>query len=138
MPYTCVFYRSHHPKATTQMQQKVEYVIFPFKPAILFILWTYWFHFMYMNVLPLCVHLHCICAWWPWRSEEGVGPPGTTVTDGCEVPWLFETLQQQQILLVAKLFLKLLKDENTRKVNIHIYAYISMHANSIYMHAYLT
>lgn len=31
------------------------------------------FIFMYMSVLPVCVFVHCLCAWSPRRPEEGIG-----------------------------------------------------------------
>lgn len=41
----------------------------------------------FMNVLPICVSVHHICAWYPQRSKEGTSSPGTGVTVGCETPW---------------------------------------------------
>ena len=32
----------------------------------------------------MCV-IHHLCAWCLWRSEEGIGSPGTKVTDDCEL-----------------------------------------------------
>lgn len=52
-----------------------------------------------------CFFLHiCMCAhvsMCPWTSEEGVGSPGTGVTDGCEPPCICRELNggplQQQL-----------------------------------------
>lgn len=35
-------------------------------------------------VLPEIMYVHHVCAWCPWRSEEGVGSPGPGVKDGYE------------------------------------------------------
>ena len=37
--------------------------------------------FMRMGILPSYISVH---AWCPWRSEKGVRPPGTGVTEGCK------------------------------------------------------
>lgn len=39
-------------------------------------------YFYYFKIMCICAH-ECRC---PWRSEEGIGPPGAGVTDDCEPP----------------------------------------------------
>ena len=43
---------------------------------------------LYLCVCLLCLHVsvHHICAWYPWRPEEGGRCPGAGATDGCEPP----------------------------------------------------
>lgn len=36
--------------------------------------------------LRICVCTHACARVCPWRTEEGVGSPGTVVTSGCEPP----------------------------------------------------
>lgn len=48
-----------------------SYVIFNFLNIL---------YFMCMNALLADMSVHHICAWFPRRSEEGVGSPGTGVT----------------------------------------------------------
>lgn len=47
--------------------------------------------FMYMNVLSACVYVHRVRVLFPRESEEGIGCPGTRVSDGCEWPVSAET-----------------------------------------------
>lgn len=54
------------------------------------------FTFMYMAVLAACIFMHHIHAWYPWRSEEGTGFPGTGVIDG--VNHYVGTGKQSQVL----------------------------------------
>lgn len=42
----------------------------------------------------LCKCTHCIHAWYLRKPGEGVGPPGTRVTDICEPPWMLGTESQ--------------------------------------------
>lgn len=42
--------------------------------------------FFYMCVLPSCMDVDCMCAWWPWRWEECVTFLETRVTASCEPP----------------------------------------------------
>lgn len=61
-----------------------------------------WF-FMYVYALPVCVYGHYICVWSLQRSQEGIGGPGTRVTNGCEIPcgcWKLDLgpSQEQQVL----------------------------------------
>ena len=37
-----------------------------------------------MSALPACMLVHCMPSWWLWRTEVGIGAPGTRVVDGCE------------------------------------------------------
>lgn len=39
---------------------------------------------MYMGTLPLCMSMHHVYAWCPWRLEEGFGSPENGVTDSGE------------------------------------------------------
>jgi hypothetical protein len=41
------------------------------------------FRFIY-SILGMSISVHHISAWCPQRSEEGVGFPGTRVTDSCK------------------------------------------------------
>lgn len=38
-----------------------------------------------MGVLPACIHAHHIRIWCPWRPVEGIGFPGTGITDSYEL-----------------------------------------------------
>ena len=40
--------------------------------------------FVCVDVLPTCMHLYCMSNWFPQKSEEAIGSPGTVVTDGYE------------------------------------------------------
>jgi hypothetical protein len=44
------------------------------------------FYFMCVSILLACMYMYHMFAWYPCRPEEGVGCPGTEVTDGCELP----------------------------------------------------
>ena len=44
------------------------------------------FYFMQTDVLPADMYMYYIYAWCPRKSEEGIGFPGTGVTDGCRLP----------------------------------------------------
>lgn len=39
---------------------------------------------MCISVLPSCVHVCHVYAWWPWRSKEGIGSPEIGLKDGCQ------------------------------------------------------
>ena len=39
-----------------------------------------------MNVLPACMYMHHMCAWYPGMTEEGIGSPRAGVIDGYESP----------------------------------------------------
>lgn len=41
---------------------------------------------MCMSVWAASMSMYHMHAWCPWKAEEGVGFPGTGVTDGCELP----------------------------------------------------
>lgn len=43
-------------------------------------------YFMCMSVLPACIYVCHMRAWFLQRSEAGVGSPGTRAMDGCEPP----------------------------------------------------
>lgn len=51
-----------------------------------------------VNVLPTCVYVFRVCAWWSQRPEEGTGPLGAGVTDGCELPMSTPSNQCSQLL----------------------------------------
>ena len=40
---------------------------------------------MCMGVLPACMYMYHMCAWYLRRPEEGVRVPGIGVTDGFEL-----------------------------------------------------
>jgi hypothetical protein len=44
------------------------------------------FYFMCMNVLTAYMSMYDMCAWSLQMPEEGVGSPGTGITNGCELP----------------------------------------------------
>lgn len=53
------------------------------------------------------MYVHCMCAWHPLRSEEGIGFPETSVRDGCGPPhgcWELNQgpLQEKQVFLTAE------------------------------------
>lgn len=35
----------------------------------------------------VCMYVHYMQAWLPWRSEEGIQSPGARVSNDCEPPW---------------------------------------------------
>lgn len=41
---------------------------------------------MYMGTLPALLSVHCVHMWGPWKPKEGMGFPGTGVTDSYELP----------------------------------------------------
>lgn len=41
---------------------------------------------MWMNILPACMLVHLVRAWYPQRPEEGFGSPRTGAPGGCETP----------------------------------------------------
>lgn len=41
---------------------------------------------MWTAILPLCMFVHHIHAWCPWKLEESVRSPGTNLTDSCGCP----------------------------------------------------
>lgn len=58
--------------------------------------------------LPICMHLHHMCSWCPWRPKEGVRSPVTSVPDGFELLcglWRLQPgpRQDQQMLLTVDL-----------------------------------
>lgn len=42
--------------------------------------------FMCVNVLPTYMSVHCVHAWYSYRSDEGIGSLRAGVTDGYELP----------------------------------------------------
>lgn len=44
------------------------------------------FCFMSMSILTSCMYMYHMHAWWPIRSEKGVGSPKTGVTDSSKLP----------------------------------------------------
>ena len=40
--------------------------------------------FKCINVLPACIYVYHMYAWYPWRSEESIRSLGTGVMNGCE------------------------------------------------------
>lgn len=61
-----------------------------------------------MNILPLRMSVHYMSVWCPRRPEEGIGSPGTGVTDDWESPcgcWESNPvpLVEQQVFLTAQL-----------------------------------
>ena len=41
------------------------------------------FNLCVLVFFPACISVYCIYSWGPEKPEEGVGYPGTEVTDGC-------------------------------------------------------
>lgn len=77
-----------------------------------------------MFFFSACIGAHYVYAWYPWRSEEGTGYPGTGIMDSYESPcgcWESNSdpLQQQQVLLTTEpsLWLPRLSILYTRKVS---------------------
>ena len=59
-----------------------------------------------MGVLFACLSMYHVCAWCLWWPEEGIGSPGTGVTDSCELPcgcWELNPgpLEEQSVLLTT-------------------------------------
>lgn len=53
-------------------------------------------------------HMH---AWHALRSDDGIRSPGTVIMNGCDLPCRYQEmnlclLQNQQVLLVAELFIQ--------------------------------
>lgn len=42
-------------------------------------------YFVALNLLPVCVSVHHVCASCPWRPEEGARFPGTGIADASAV-----------------------------------------------------
>jgi hypothetical protein len=66
-----------------------------------------------MSVLPPWVPMCRLCAWFPWRPEEGVGLPTTGVPDDYELRdgcWESNSgpLEEQSVLLTTESSLQLL------------------------------
>ena len=59
-----------------------------------------------MIVLPTCMSMYYVCAWYLWRPEEDVGSPETGITNGFESPCECWELNlgplQEQMLLMAE------------------------------------
>lgn len=69
-----------------------------------------------MGVLHPCTFVYQMCAWCPWRSEEGARSPGTEITHGCEfcgTMWVLRIKPRSsgraQVLLTAEPSLQLLQ-----------------------------
>lgn len=45
-----------------------------------------YFYLICKTVLPKCIYIHHICAWYPRRLEGDIGSPGARDTYGCETP----------------------------------------------------
>jgi len=61
-----------------------------------------------MNVLPVCMSVHCMHTWHPQRLEEGIGSPGAEGTDSCEPLGGFwelnaSPLEEQPVFLATEL-----------------------------------
>lgn len=59
-----------------------------------------------MGLWPVFMSVHSVCVCWLWKSEKGVGSPGTGVTNGCEQPcgcWKLSpgSLEKQTVLLTT-------------------------------------
>lgn len=58
---------------------------------------------MYMSILPVCMYVFHVHAWYLWKSEEGIGSLYIGVIDGygplCECwEWILGPLQEQVLL----------------------------------------
>lgn len=49
---------------------------------------------MNVNILPAYIPMHYMCAWGPWREEEGFASSGTGNMDGYKPPCGFWDLNQ--------------------------------------------
>ena len=60
---------------------------------------------MWMSVLLVYMYVYHVCAWCPWKSEEGVRSPETGVMDSWEPPcqsWELNPVPlQEQVLLTV-------------------------------------
>jgi hypothetical protein len=59
--------------------------------------------FLFMGVLPACMSVYHVHAWCPQWLEEGIGSPGTRITDDFELLcgcWELNlgSLEEQQVL----------------------------------------
>ena len=50
---------------------------------LLIIYWVYCYIFLHV-----CMSVHSVYSWCPWRPEEGIVFPGTKIIDGCEPLWI--------------------------------------------------
>jgi hypothetical protein len=63
--------------------------------------------FVCMNVSPVFMYVHHMCAWCPRKSEDSFRSPGMGVTDGCEpltgsCKLNAGLLRKQQVLLITE------------------------------------
>jgi hypothetical protein len=52
-----------------------------------------------MDILPVCMSVHPIHAWFQWMPEEGIGSPSTGVTELRATMWVSEPLEKQPVIL---------------------------------------
>lgn len=65
-----------------------------FKISAVYIKYLFIISYMWMLFLLVCLyHMH---AWGPWRQEEGVGFPGTAITDSCKLLCGFQELNPER------------------------------------------
>lgn len=73
-------------------------------PQLLFFLRYIYFTLTCISVLLACMSVHHIHAWCLLRSKEGIGSPGSEITDGCELLCGYWDLNldslQEQVLLI--------------------------------------
>lgn len=67
-----------------------------------------------MGTLPALLSVHCVHMWGPWKPKEGMGFPGTGVTDSYELPlgcWVSNPgpLEEPPVFLTAELSLWFIK-----------------------------
>lgn len=57
---------------------------------------------MYITVLPVCVSMHHLCAWCPWRLEEGVRFLEQALQMVVSVHVGADPLEEQLVLLITR------------------------------------
>jgi hypothetical protein len=82
---------------------------------------------MCMSVLPVCMCVHHICAWYPWRPE-GVRFLGPGVIDSCEPPrgcWESNpsSLKKQVLLTALNYVITAFKDVCLLKVVVIVFSH---------------
>jgi hypothetical protein len=80
-------------------------------------LWSSFLHFILcVSVLSVCMPKHHLYAWYPKKPEDGLGFPGTGVTDCCEPPCgCWESNPIPPVLSTTKLPLQLIFPSLTLK-----------------------
>lgn len=75
-------------------------------------LWIFYYYFMCIDILPICISLHHMHVWSLQRPKEDIGSPGTRHRASCEFPCSCQLsnsslLEKQPVLLNTELSLQL-------------------------------